>query len=109
MYKVKVEGSIQNTEIKDLSPEQVEVLLTEKISGSILEGIEGELPNFSFIDIEQNIENESFDWHANIVVCAESQVSSSLAMVVTNLVSHGLGPEEIGKILEPLQNDMKGW
>lgn len=109
MYKVKVDGSIKNDEIKDLSPEQVEVLLTEKISGSILEGIQGELENFSFIDIEQNIENESFDWHANIVVCAESQVSSSLAMVVTNLVNHGFGPVEIGKILEPLQNDMKGW
>ena len=109
MYKIKVNGSIKNIEIKELTAQEVELVLNTKISDSILIGVKEQLENFSFIDIAQNVEKESFDWNADIIVCSESQVKSSLAMVVQNLVTYGVPLDKIGDILEPLQNDMKGW
>lgn len=109
MHKIKVKGSIKNAEIENLSSQEVEDRLESDISESILAGVKEQLSNFSFIDIDQNIEEKQFDWKADIIICSANQVSTSMAMVVQNLTARGIKPEEIGLILEPLSNDMKGW
>lgn len=109
MYKIEVRGKITQEALSSKEPGEVEALLRTEINKSFVESIDKKLDDFSFIDLEPDEETGDFNWTADVVLCANSQVAISIQMVVQNLMALGLTGEQVGKILAPLQENMDGW
>ena len=95
-------------DIENLSHEDVEKVIKEKVNESLCKKMEGELENLSFIDMEPGTDN-NVAIKSSVVISSLSDVETMIQMITQNLAKRGLDAEAIEAILEPMTDNYKGF
>ena len=106
MISIKAKGAFTDALLHNPTVD-VESIMSKTIAETIAKDIAENLEDLPFID---SVPSEAgFSWEANIVICSQAQVDTSIRMMVQRLKESGISDKTIEYCLEPAITDLGGF